>query len=87
MTRRTSPVAVCCSSASVSSRLRAWSSRKKPRVLDGDDGLIGEGLQEGDLLIRKGVKFETAKMDDADRDSFSHQRYRQEQSGVVYVSV
>jgi hypothetical protein len=42
-------VAVCCSSASVRSRLRASSSLKETDVLDGDDGLVGEGLQQLDL--------------------------------------
>ena len=51
ITRRISLVAVCCSSASVSSRFRACSSVEQAHVLDGDDGLVGEGLQQLDLLV------------------------------------
>ena len=43
MTRRISLVAVCCSSASVSSRFRASQLLEQPDVLDGDDRLVGEG--------------------------------------------
>ena len=53
MTRRMSPVAVCCSSASVSSRLRALQLGDQPRILDGDDRLAGEGLEELDLPVGK----------------------------------
>ena len=52
MTRRISLVAVCCSSASVRSRLRASQLLEQPHVLDGDDGLVGEGLEQRDLLVR-----------------------------------
>ena len=51
MTRSTSAVAVCCSSASVSSRLRASQLLEQPRVLDGDDGLVGERLEQRDLPV------------------------------------
>ena len=53
MTRRISAVAVCCSSASVNSRFRA-SSPEQPRVLDGDDRLVGERLEQRDLLSGEG---------------------------------
>ena len=46
MTRRISPVAVCCSSDSVSARLRDFQLGEEPDVLDGDHGLVGEGLQQ-----------------------------------------
>ena len=45
ITRRISLVAVCCSSASVSSRFRVLELREQPHVLDGDDRLVGEGLR------------------------------------------
>ena len=51
MTRRISAVAVCCSSASVSSRFRASSSVEQPHVLDRDHRLVGEGLEQRDLLV------------------------------------
>ena len=64
MTRRISPVAVCCSSVSVRSRLRASSSCEEADVLDGDDGLVGEGLQERDLPVG-----ERAHLGPPDRDA------------------
>ena len=53
MTRRISLVAVCCSRASVRSRLRPRSSCEQAHVLDGDDGLVGEGLEQLDLRRRR----------------------------------
>src|SRR5262252_7586847 len=44
ITRRTSDIAVCCSSESLRQLVQ------QPRVLDGDDGLVGEVLQQGNLL-------------------------------------
>ena len=55
MTRRISLVAVCCSRASVSSRFRALELREQPHVLDRDDRLVGERLEERDLLGREGL--------------------------------
>src|SRR5262245_60650781 len=50
MTRRTSAVAVCCSRASVRSRLRTQ-LLEQPDVLDGDNSLVGEGLQESAVRV------------------------------------
>ena len=58
ITRRISLVAVCCSSASVSSRFRVLELLEQPDVLDGDDRLVGEGLEEGDLLVGEGLHLE-----------------------------
>ena len=61
ITRRISAVAVCCSRASVTCACACVSAvlllqlREQPDVLDGDDGLIGERLQERDLLRREGL--------------------------------
>ena len=52
MTRRISLVAVCCSSVSVRSRLRVSSSCEQADVLDRDHRLVGEGLEQVDLLAR-----------------------------------
>ena len=51
ITRRISLVAVCCSRASVQRALVTLASQllEQPHVLDGDDGLVGKGLQERDL--------------------------------------
>ena len=56
MTCSTSEVAVCCSSDSVSSRCAAQLV-EQPRVLDGDDGLIGEGADQLDLLVGERADF------------------------------
>ena len=60
ITRRTSAVAVCCSSASVTCGcspelgVALLQLLEQPRVLDGDDGLVGERLQQRDLLSVNG---------------------------------
>ena len=57
ITRKIGAVAVCCSSASVT---WAWAPsapgsrpqfREQPHVLDRDDRLVGERLEERDLLV------------------------------------
>ena len=50
MTCSTSEVAVCCSSASDRSRC-APQLVEQARVLDRDDGLVGEVLDQLDLLV------------------------------------
>ena len=74
ITRRISLVAVCCSSASVSSRLRAELG-EQAHVLDGDDRLVGEGLAGARLVCREKPGFRSADGDRADRASFAHERY------------
>ena len=49
MTFSTSAVAVCWASDSSRSRVAGLHLVEQPRVLDGDDRLIGEGLDELDL--------------------------------------
>ena len=46
---------------------------EEPRVLDGDDGLIGEGLEQGDLSLGEELDLGAAQRDRADRDAFPHQ--------------
>jgi hypothetical protein len=53
MTRNTSEVAVCCSSDSESSRVRAF--LEQAYVLDRDHRLVGEGRDEIDLLLSERV--------------------------------
>ena len=50
MTRSTSAVAVCCSSASRQLAVALLQLLEQPGVLDGDDGLVRERLQQRDLL-------------------------------------
>ena len=47
----TSPSAWSSSTERVSWSVRACSSLEQPRVLDGDGGLVGEGLHQGDLAV------------------------------------
>ena len=53
MTRRISPVAVCCSSDSLT-RHCALALLEDPHVLDRDHRLVGEGLEQGYLLLVNG---------------------------------
>ena len=50
MTRRISLVAVCVSSAVGQVAVARLQLLEQPHVLDGDHGLVGEGLEERDLL-------------------------------------
>ena len=54
MTRRISPVAVCCSRVSVEIAVARLQLLEQADVLDGDDGLVGEGLEELDLRVGEG---------------------------------
>ena len=51
MTLSTSLVAVWYSSDFLSSSLARLLGLEQSRVLDGDDGLVGEGLDQFDLLV------------------------------------
>ena len=63
MTRRISLVAVCCSRASDSSAVARLQLREQPDVLDGDDGLVGEGLEQLDVTVREGAHGPVAQPD------------------------
>ena len=47
---------------------------EEPYVLDGNDGLVCEGFQQSDLLIREWANFGAADQNSADRTPFSLQR-------------
>src|SRR5262245_57439714 len=49
---------------------------EQPDVLDGDDSLIGEGLEQTDLLFGEGSDFVSTDMNRADSNSFKQQRGR-----------
>src|SRR5215470_18314397 len=51
--------------------------REQPYILDRDDGLVGEGLEQRDLLVSEGMDFGPADYDHADRYSFTQKRRRQ----------
>ena len=40
--------------------------RKEPHVLDGDDRLVGEGFEQGDLIVREATEFATGHRDRSD---------------------
>jgi hypothetical protein len=48
--------------------------REQAHVLDGDHGLVGEGLEKCDLLVGEGSHLHPANGDHAGGHAFSHQR-------------
>src|SRR5262245_46915346 len=46
---------------------------EQPHVLDGDDGLVGEGLKQGDLLVRERIDLGAAELDSTDRFPFTQE--------------
>ena len=44
---------------------------EQPHVLDGDHGLIGEGLEELDLLVREGTDLHSANQNHTDRNALA----------------
>jgi hypothetical protein len=59
---------------------------EKPRVLDRDNGLVGEYLEQLDLLLGKWTHLGAADADDADGDVLSHQRLMQYGADTKSVS-
>src|SRR5215831_9459965 len=53
---------------------------EQPRVLDGDDGLVGEGLYEVDLSLCERPHRRVRERDDADDLATVQQRHREERS-------
>jgi hypothetical protein len=49
--------------------------REEPHILDGDDGLIGEGLQEGDLPLAERPDLGAPDGDRSDGNALPHQGY------------
>ena len=77
MTFSTSDVAVwnCKDSREVvGARLHLF---EQPDIADGDHGLIGKGLQQGDLLFTERVHFGAAKHDRSDALALAQQRHAQ----------
>jgi hypothetical protein len=48
---------------------------EQPRIFDGDDGLIGEGRHQLDLLIGKWIGLVAGQSEDANNRSAPHQRH------------
>jgi hypothetical protein len=55
--------------------------REQPHVLDGNDGLVGEGLEQCDLAFGKRLHFGAAETDGPERHPVAHQR------NIQYCSV
>jgi hypothetical protein len=47
---------------------------RAPSLLDGDHRLVGEGLQEGDLLVGEGLDFPPPRRDDTDEGALAEHR-------------
>ena len=65
-------VAVCWSRATLSSLLRLQLCEEAD-VLDRDDGLVGEGFEEPDLLLGEGTDFHAPNQDRAKGNSLAQQ--------------
>src|SRR6266478_5879022 len=66
MTCSTSEVAVCCSSDSVRSRVRACTSSNSRTFSMAITGLVGEGLDQLDLPLAEGPRLRSYHRQDAD---------------------
>ncbi len=75
MTFSTSEVAVCCSSASLEIVRALAQLVEQPRVLDGDDRLIGEILHQLDLLVGERPHFLAVDDDNANQLVFLEHRH------------
>src|SRR6516165_3734927 len=51
---------------------------EQPHVLDSDDGLVGEGLDQLDLLVGERLYGIARESDHPDRGSLAHQRYAEQ---------
>src|SRR6476661_5242919 len=56
---------------------------EQSHVLNGDDRLIGEGLEECDLLIREGTYFGSANLNRADCYAFTKQRRNKNTPDII----
>jgi hypothetical protein len=74
ITFRTSLVAVWYSSASLSSRVLAFTSSKRAHVFDGDHRLIGERRDEFDLALGIGPRHRLRHEDDAHDTALAQER-------------
>ena len=68
--------AVCCCRDSLKSRARLHLV-EQPHILDRDHGLVGEHLQQADVLFAKRAGRDTGDGDDADGLAVVHQRREQ----------
>jgi hypothetical protein len=59
---------------------------EQPHVLDGDDGLVGEGLEERDLRVREAAGLPAADIDGADDPALSQHRHGDQAAVAEHVS-
>ena len=83
MTRRTSPVAVCVPSDVGELAVARLQLGEQAHVLDGDDRLVGEGLEERDLLVGEGPDLGSADPDHAERDTVAQERHGERRLDAV----
>ena len=55
---------------------------EQPRVLDGDDGLVGEGRDELDLVVGKGPDFLAVQAEHTDQFVLLQHRHKQNRPGT-----
>jgi hypothetical protein len=60
---------------------------KEADVLDRNDGLVGEGLEERDLLVRKRIHLSPAEQERADRHPLPKQRSGQDRTVALQLGV
>ncbi len=77
MSCRISDVAVCSSSDSDRSRVALLDLAEQAGVVDRDCGLVGERLQEGDLVVGVPAGLLAGEADRADGRTAAHHRHRQ----------
>src|SRR4029453_5014540 len=59
---------------------------EQAHVLDGDDGLVREGLEQGDLTVREGARRRAGDAEAPDRDPITDQWHAKTASGPSYPS-
>ena len=75
MTPKISLVAVCWSNDSLRSRRARLHLLEQPRVLDGDDGLVGERLQKLDVFLAERMHNLAGQNDCTNHTAFTRERH------------
>ena len=83
MTPKTSLVAVCCSSDSVSSRRPRLHFLEQSGVLDGDQCLVCEGLDQFDLPVGERTDGIAGNSDDTQGHIVTHERSREDRAAAA----
>src|SRR6266404_5142160 len=75
ITFSTSALAVCCRKDSPGSSVRSCNSLKQPRILDGNNRLLGEVAEQLDLLVGERADLLSINHDRADQFGVPKHRY------------